>query len=211
MVAAAMLAAGFAGQARADDFDNMVAAERAFAADAAARNVRDAFLTALAEDGVVFAPGPVDAHRHWTPRPVTAAKLEWAPEAAEIAASGDLGYTYGPWRFTPPDGDKPLAFGHYFTIWRKQADGTWRVLADKGITHDEQAVPAKVVRRGQVAVAGAPAPGVSAPLLDELRLADLLPVGRVTETLVAADFMRFRTGELPRAITEAPALEPGPA
>ena len=55
--------------AAAGDFEDMVAAERAFAADASARSTRDAFIAALAEDGVVFAPGPVNGKQSWTARP----------------------------------------------------------------------------------------------------------------------------------------------
>jgi ketosteroid isomerase-like protein len=212
LVAAALLAAGSPTLAVADDFADLVAAERAFAADAAARNVRDAFLASAADDGVVFSSGPRNAKAYWSARPVTAMKLEWAPEAAEIAASGDLGYTYGPWRLTPEGADKPAGFGHFFTVWQKQPDGTWKWLADKGIGHDEQPLPTEVVRRGQLGLA--PAAGTAKPapaLLDELRQADLLPVGQVTPTVIAPDFLRFRPGEPPRTVTESPALAANPA
>ena len=88
-------AALFASTAVAGDFEDMVAAERAFAADASARNTRDAFLAAYAEDGVAFAPGPRNAQRVWEKRSANKNHLEWAPEVAEIASSGELGYTSG--------------------------------------------------------------------------------------------------------------------
>jgi len=208
MVVAAWAALGASGAAAADGFADLVAAERAFAADAAARNVRDAFLAATAEEGVVFSPGPVRAVKYWTAREANAMKLEWAPAAAEIAASGDLGYTYGPWRLTPAGEDKPGAFGHFFTIWQKQADGTWRFLADKGITHPEVPLPTEVVRRGQVGMTAHANGGPAPRLLAELREADLLPVGLVEPTLIAPDFIRFRAGKAPGPATESPALEP---
>jgi hypothetical protein len=98
--AALACAALFASLAHAGDFEDMIAAERAFAADASARNTRDAFLAAYDEDGIAFAPGPRNAQRVWDKRSVNKSRLEWAPEVAEIASSGDLGYTSGPWRFT---------------------------------------------------------------------------------------------------------------
>ena len=113
--------------ALADDLDDMVAAERVFAADASARGTRAAFLAALADDGLVLAPGPSNGQRVWGARPENKNRLEWAPELAEIAASGDLGYTSGPWRFTPDGAEKPSGFGHFFTIWRKGANGKWKV------------------------------------------------------------------------------------
>jgi ketosteroid isomerase-like protein len=192
--------------ALATDYDDLVAAERAFAVDAGARSVRDAFLAALAEDGVVFAPGPVPGQAVWTARPADATKLEWAPEAAEIATSGDLGYTYGPWRVTPPGADKPVHFGHYFTVWRKQADGHWKALVDKGVVHAEVAFPTAVQRRGQLALAPAGATGWPPHLMDDLRRADLLAAGRITPDIAAADLVRLRNGAPPDATLQSDAF-----
>lgn len=180
--------------ARASDFDDMVAAERAFAADAAARNTRDAFLAAYDADGVAFAPGPTSAQRLWSSRSVNANKLEWAPELAEIASSGELGYTSGPWRFTAAGEDKPTAFGHFFTIWRKGADGKWKVLVDHGVSHAESPFPASVTRRGGI---GAGTPPNWPVGLAELRAADLAPVGALDGRMVSADFLRLREGAPP--------------
>ena len=74
-----------------------------------ARNTRDAFLAAYAEDGIAFAPGPAQRAAGVAARPVNKNRLEWAPELAEIAASGDLGYTSGPWRFTAEGDGKAVA------------------------------------------------------------------------------------------------------
>ena len=60
--------------------------------------------------------------------------LTWAPVGAGIAASGDLGYTYGTYEFRSRDKDgKPvLDHGKYTTIWKKQKDGNWKVALDMG-------------------------------------------------------------------------------
>jgi ketosteroid isomerase-like protein len=189
--------------ARASDFDDMVAAERAFAADASASNVRDAFLKAYDKDGVAFAPGPTSAQRLWESRSVNTNKLEWAPEVAEIAVSGDLGYTSGPWRFTAAGEDKPSAFGHFFTIWHKDADGKWKVLVDHGVSHVEVAFPDKVTRRGGV---GAGTPSTWPVGQAELRTADLLPAGQIDPRLVSADFLRLREGAMPDSQAQGDAL-----
>jgi ketosteroid isomerase-like protein len=208
---AAVLALATPGAARADAFADMVAAERAFAADALARNVRDAFLLAAADDGVVFSSGPHNAKAFWTSKPANKARLEWAPEAGEVASSGDQGYTNGPWRLTPEGAKKPAAFGHFFTVWQKQPDGTWHWLADKGIAHEEHPLPTTVVRRGQVGMKDAPS-GLRGPdLLAELRQADQLPAGEITPVVIAPDFLLFRPGQAPRAASEARALEQPPA
>jgi len=60
--------------------------------------------------------------------------LTWAPVGAGIAASGDLGYTYGTYEFSSKDKDgKPVVDkGKYATIWKKQKDGSWKVAVDMG-------------------------------------------------------------------------------
>ena len=180
--------------ASAGDFEDMVAAERAFAADASARNTRDAFLAAYDRDGVAFAPGPKDAQRLWEGRSVNKNKLEWAPEIAEIAASGDLGYTSGPWRFTEEGDDKPSAFGHFFSIWHKDDSGKWKLLVDHGVSHAEVPFPEKVTRRGGI---GAGTPPTWPVGLNELRTADMTPPGQLDSRMVSGDFWRLREGALP--------------
>lgn len=191
-----------AAPAPASDFDDLVAAERAFAADASARSVRAAFLAFLADDGLVFEPGPTSGQRVWEARKENSAKLEWAPELAEVAASGDLGYTSGPWRYTPEGADKPIAFGHFFTIWRKDGDGKWKVLIDHGVSHGEVAFPTDVLRRGGLSMGSAPTWPVGSA---ELRRADLAPAGALNPRMVSADFLRLRPGAAPDGRAEGEA------
>ena len=58
--------------------------------------------------------------------------LEWEPEFVEVAASGDLGYTYGPYTFTTIDsnGVKTENKGIFHTVWKRQADGSWKFVWD---------------------------------------------------------------------------------
>src|SRR5262249_39536644 len=68
--------------------------------------------------------------------PGSAAQLVWTPEFADISAAGDLGYTTGPWERRPGAGQGGApAFGHFVTLWRKQADGKWKAALDIGISH----------------------------------------------------------------------------
>ena len=57
-------------------------------------------------------------------------KLIWKPDFAEVSKSGDLGYTFGNWRLTLADGTQ--RYGNYMTIWKKQADGSWKYVMDGG-------------------------------------------------------------------------------
>ncbi|HZW66378.1 MAG TPA: hypothetical protein VFF23_11850 [Hanamia sp.] len=55
--------------------------------------------------------------------------LSWKPVGADVAASGDLGYTWGNWKYQAPD---TAYYGNYFTAWKKQKDGSWKVALDGG-------------------------------------------------------------------------------
>ena len=135
----------------------LVEVERAFAKAVAAQGVRDGFLAYLADDAVLFRPGPVNG-REWTAgRPASPAWLGWEPVFADVSRTGDLGYTTGPWELRPQGAkSKATAFGHYVTLWSKQADGTWRAVLDVGISHPR---PAAKPRPYQ------PAPAVGATVL----------------------------------------------
>lgn len=58
--------------------------------------------------------------------------LDWKPDFVEVAASGDLAYTYGKYTFTSTDslGNENISTGVFHTVWKKQADGAWRFVWD---------------------------------------------------------------------------------
>ncbi len=60
--------------------------------------------------------------------------LTWTPVRADMAASGDLGYTFGTYEFRSKDKDgKPtVGYGKYASVWKKQKDGSWKVVMDMG-------------------------------------------------------------------------------
>jgi ketosteroid isomerase-like protein len=122
------------------DLDSLVNTERSFSRTAGERGTRDAFLAFLADDGIVFAPGPENGKKTWEARPARPGLLSWEPIYADISAAGDLGYTTGPWEFRPRGADdKPVAFGNFMTIWKKQPDGTFKFLLDLGISNPQPA------------------------------------------------------------------------
>jgi ketosteroid isomerase-like protein len=59
-------------------------------------------------------------------------QLTWTPVGADV--SGDLGYTYGTFEFRSRDKEgKPVVErGKYTSIWKRQKDGTWKVVLDMG-------------------------------------------------------------------------------
>ena len=53
--------------------------------------------------------------------------LRWTPVSAEVAASGELGRTMGSYEMTMGGATEK---GKYLTVWKKQADGSWKVIDD---------------------------------------------------------------------------------
>ena len=110
--------------------------EADFAADVA-QHGHAAFITHFAEDGVEVVDGggfdTKDAMRKQPPWP-EGTTLTWTPIKAEMAASGDLGYTYGNYVYTAKNKEGKLAtsYGKYTSIWKKQKDGQWKVMVDMG-------------------------------------------------------------------------------
>jgi ketosteroid isomerase-like protein len=110
--------------------------EANFAADVA-KHGHDAFLTYFADDGVEVVDGAgfdtKDDMRKRQPW-LEGTTLTWTPVKAEMAASGDLGYTYGNYIYTAKnkEGKFVTSYGKYTSIWRKQKDGQWKVVVDMG-------------------------------------------------------------------------------
>ena len=58
--------------------------------------------------------------------------LSWKADRVAVAASGDLAYSFGQWeQTTVVNGQPRTGHGIYVAVWRKQSDGTWKVLVDK--------------------------------------------------------------------------------
>ena len=68
--------------------------------------------------------------------------ISWQPTKVEVSRGADLGYSLGTYVLTAPDpAGKPVTDrGKYVTIWKRQADGSWKVIAD--IFNSDLPVPA---------------------------------------------------------------------
>jgi ketosteroid isomerase-like protein len=126
------------------DWKALVDAERSFARASFSEGTKAAFLLFLADNSTLFKPRAVPGKKWTQDNPAPTSQLSWAPEFADISGAGDLGFTTGPWEFRRSPQDPPAAFGHYVTVWRKQASGEWKVELDVGIGHEKTLVPAKV-------------------------------------------------------------------
>lgn len=60
--------------------------------------------------------------------------MSWEPVTGLVAESGDLGYTWGRYemRIADANGDTVSHHGKYLNVWRRQQDGSWKVLVDMG-------------------------------------------------------------------------------
>lgn len=122
-------------------------AEKAFARDGLARGIKQSFLDHFAEDGVVFAPGPVNAKAFYNTYTEKGARLIWGPSFATIAASGDIGFTTGPWELKKPKPDETaVGFGEFLSVWKKLPDLGWKVIVDAGIDHTAQVAAGTTVQ-----------------------------------------------------------------
>lgn len=125
--------------AAVDEREALLKADRDFDKATAERGI-DGWVSFFAEDGAMFpdrqniVTGKDAIRRLMTPTLVPGSSLRWQPTRAEVARSGDLGYTYGASTFKSIDAEgKPLTrYGKYVTIWKKQADGSWKVALDIG-------------------------------------------------------------------------------
>jgi ketosteroid isomerase-like protein len=116
----------------------ILAADKAFSEKSAKDGPKAAFLAFIAADGRLLSNTRVGAdavNNTFIQLPPTAT-LTWEPSFADVAASGDLGYTWG--RYTlnvpsPKPGQPPfMRKGTYTTIWKRQAGGGWKFVLDGG-------------------------------------------------------------------------------
>ncbi len=121
---------------RRDSYESLVASvvdvEHSFAQAVAERGIRDGFIAFLAEDAILFRPRAVNAQRWLARQPATPGILAWEPAFADASAAGDLAMTTGPWDYRPDPAQPPVGHGNYLSVWKKQADGSWKAVIDHG-------------------------------------------------------------------------------
>ncbi len=96
------------------------------------------FLKYLAQDGLVFRPRATLARPLYEKVKPGGPLLAWRPQEVSVAASGDLGMSWGPYTLTAA-GAEPV-HGHYFSVWKLEG-GAWRLYLDLGISHPKVTIP----------------------------------------------------------------------
>ena len=122
--------------------DELIATDRAFDSVVAEKGV-EGWVSFFADSGIQMPEGSGIVVGHDAIRQHmsgffsdTNQKLRWTPDRAEASSDGTLGYTIGHWTLTVRDsgGTHEAYRGKYLTVWRRQADGSWKAEADVGNT-----------------------------------------------------------------------------
>jgi ketosteroid isomerase-like protein len=138
-IAMTVAAVRMGAEDRAAGLKELADAERAFAKLSLAKGMAHSFHENFADDGIGFSPGPVKVKADMAKRPPLdlskpRATLDWYPVLTDLASSGEIGFNLGPSLLTPPPGDdknKPR-HGYFFSVWKRQADGKFKVVLDIG-------------------------------------------------------------------------------
>ncbi|MCW3110942.1 MAG: hypothetical protein JWQ09_5448 [Segetibacter sp.] len=128
----------FTFAAAQNKINELVNAEKSFAALSKEQTTKAAFVTFLDSNSIVFRNGAMmNGFETWSKRKEDSSLLLWAPEFAVLSASGDFGVTAGPSEFKPSRTENARSYyGHFASLWHKNNLGKWKVLCDIGISHD---------------------------------------------------------------------------
>jgi ketosteroid isomerase-like protein len=121
-----------------EELQKIIQTEKAFAQASIDKGTKNAFLEFLSKESIIFDKSmPVNGLEHWQNLDFKGV-ITWQPIIAEITGSFDLGYTVGNYQqHNTSAEDKPSSFGSFVTLWKKQADNSWKVAIDMGVPHDE--------------------------------------------------------------------------
>jgi len=121
-----------------DEARVLLETDERFATASVEHGMSEAFFRFMAPDGIQLRPGgdPVVGPEAIRNRLSTSSdfRLSWVPHDAEVSSSRDLGYTWGTYTLEQIARDDTIRIGSgkYLNVWRKQPDGTWKVLVDIG-------------------------------------------------------------------------------
>lgn len=116
--------------------ENLLNADKEFAAYSKAHGAAEAFKEFLTDDALQFS----------AQRDVVVGNLAvydimkegddgydllWEPQFAEVAKSGDIGWTWGYYDLHFKENGE-TRYGKYLNVWKKNAAGKWKVAADIG-------------------------------------------------------------------------------
>lgn len=111
-------------------------AEQAFAQMAKDSGTKKAFLAFLDSNSLVFYKGQSqDALPFWKSLSPNRSLLLWKPVYTGMAASGEMGFSTGPYEQREVPTGPVTASGSYSSVWVKNNRGEWKVLIDLGMPY----------------------------------------------------------------------------
>jgi ketosteroid isomerase-like protein len=117
--------------------EDLIKLDNGFSELSREKGMKYAFLEYAADSAVLLQRnvmpiiGKVAIKRSFEAFSDTGFMLTWEPLDAEISKSGDLGYTYGLYSSLNKSNNS-ITRGKYFTIWKRQPDGSWKYVLDGG-------------------------------------------------------------------------------
>lgn len=69
---------------------------------------------------------------YYLTRNLKQATVQWMPDFVAVSDDGTLGYTFGnyTWKVVKAPGDTLISRGVFHTVWKRQADGSWKYVWD---------------------------------------------------------------------------------
>ena len=112
----------------------MLEAERNFARESVSYGRNAAFIKNMAEESVIYTDRWITSGlKYFKERESAPYVLKWEPEYMDIAVSGDLGVSTGPWEMQEyRPNTVPVATGYFLTVWKKDIKGRWKAILDAG-------------------------------------------------------------------------------
>ncbi|MBS1505595.1 MAG: nuclear transport factor 2 family protein [Bacteroidetes bacterium] len=108
--------------------------EKDFAAMAKEKGIENAFHSFADTNAVIKRGNQLvrgkESIKDYYHRQVQPGELQWEPTFVD--ASGELGYTYGPFTYIEKDSSGRLSEtkGYFHTVWKRQKDGKWKFVWD---------------------------------------------------------------------------------
>ena len=133
----------------------MADTERAFAKHAREVGWKQAFLDYFSDSAIGYNGedvGPAKEQIRANPDPPKDLQLLWEPRYGDVARSGELGFLTGPSRnILPSRNNGQPRHGVYASVWKRESDGTFRVVMDVGIATPRAATFAEGFTRAPAA------------------------------------------------------------
>jgi hypothetical protein len=127
-------------------------AERAYSAAAQAEGQWTAFRRFATDDAILFVPQPVAAAEFLRDRKDPPIPVQWWPAESYVSCDGSTAVNTGPWVRSAQK-----TIGYFTTVWKRQADRSWKWAVDIGdALKQPRRVPERVAPR-RASCAGHPA------------------------------------------------------